>query len=147
MLHRLRGTPGESGWVHQYLGANAQPALVWKHMLALSHTACSWWLAGPGCKPGAPPHRISSQGTMVLRSSGGVFCPPWCSYPMSSWIAKSQGRKGGQRQKLDSAALHASACQPLGTDCSRKPSVPGPILESYLALSHTHNLPAQNTAL
>lgn len=47
-----------------------------------------------------------------------------------------------ERQKLDSAVLHPSTCQPIGTDCSRKPGVPRLILKSFLILSH-----AQNTTL
>lgn len=96
LLHRLRDTPVEPGWVCQYTGA--RPALAWNHcwLCTTQPTAPGcWWLAGPGCKPGAPPNQISSWGSAVLRSSGGVFSPPWCSYPTSSWIAESQRRKAG----------------------------------------------------
>lgn len=52
-----------------------------------------WWFSGLGCRPGAPPIWASSQGSAVFGRSRGVFCPPWCSYPTSSWIGEIQRRK------------------------------------------------------
>lgn len=84
LFHRLKDTPVEPGWVCHYIGASTQPALGWNHCwLCTTQPAAPacWWLAGPGCKPGAPPNQIISWGSAVLRSSGGVFSPPWCYYP------------------------------------------------------------------
>lgn len=95
-----------------------------------------WGFSGPGCRPGAPPNWVSSQGSAVLGRSRGVFCFLWCSYP-TFWIGEIERRK--TEAGLSSPA---SLCMPAHWHCSRKPGVPRLILESFLILSH-----AQNTTL
>lgn len=87
------------------------------------------WFSGPGCRPGAPPE--SAHRALQCLESRGVF--------LSYIILDGRDSK---RQKLDSAVLHPSTSQPIGTDSSRNPGVPRLILKSFLILSR-----AQTTTL
>lgn len=148
LLHRLRDTPSGArlGVSVCWCRCTASPSLE-PHAGSAPHSLLLLAAGGLlGLAANLVLHLIKlAQGAVQCSEAVGCFLSPIVFLSYVIFNSKEPKEKG--RRKADSAALHPSACQPLGTDCSRKPGVPRPISESYLILSHAHNLPAQNTAL
>ena len=104
------------------------------------------WLAGPGCKPGAPPNHISSRAGAVLRSVGVFSVPDGVPILRHLWQQAKGEREGKGRSWTQQPCIPLLA-SPLAWTAVGSPMCQRPMLETCLVLSHAHNLQAQNTAL